>query len=84
MTIPAATNLIVNLFPEPALQEIAIAIFGGGSKRLQHDASGQATDLGDWVLNSHGSVCQCAWSRPRRSSLASVSPTCRREDSALY
>lgn len=29
MTIPAATNLIVNLFPEPALQEIAIAIFGG-------------------------------------------------------
>lgn len=29
MTIPAATNLIVNIFPEPALQEIAIAIFGG-------------------------------------------------------
>jgi MFS family permease len=32
MTIPAATNLIVNIFPEPALQEIAIAIFGGASK----------------------------------------------------
>ncbi|KAL7416396.1 major facilitator superfamily-domain-containing protein [Mrakia frigida] len=29
LTIPAATNLIVHLFPEPDLQETAIAIFGG-------------------------------------------------------